>query len=133
MESKRTITLSVHQLVDFLLREGDIDNRVFNSDTMAMGTKIHASYQKKQGEKYLSEVALRETFCFEGVDVTLEGRADGIIIGGGYPIIDEIKTTVADLNLFYSQQKNWHFAQAKCYALMYCHKMDLDKAGVRLT
>lgn len=133
MESKRTITLSVHQLVDFLLREGDIDNRVFNSDTMAMGTKIHASYQKKQGEKYLSEVALRETFSFGEVDVVLEGRADGIIIGGGYPIIDEIKTTVADLNEFYKEQKNWHFAQAKCYALMYCHKMELDKAGVRLT
>lgn len=133
MESKRTITLSVHQLVDFLLREGDIDNRVFNSDTMAMGTKIHASYQKKQGEKYLSEVALRETFSFGEVDVVLEGRADGIIIGGGYPIIDEIKTTVADLNEFYKEQKNWHFAQAKCYALMYCHKMELEKAGVRLT
>ncbi|MCQ2773039.1 MAG: hypothetical protein MJ238_07210, partial [Bacilli bacterium] len=133
MEEKRKLTLSVHQLVDFLLREGDIDNRVFNSDTMAMGTKIHAAYQKKQGEKYLSEVALRETFCFEEVDVVLEGRADGIIIGGEYPIIDEIKSTVADLNYFYKEQKNWHYAQAKCYALMYCHKEGATKAGVRLT
>jgi hypothetical protein len=29
----------------------------------------------------------------EGV-IALEGRADGIIVGGDFPIIDEIKSTV---------------------------------------
>ena len=45
----KTLTLSVHQLVDFLLRTGDIDNRVFNRSSMTEGTRIHADYQAKQG------------------------------------------------------------------------------------
>ncbi len=133
MAEIRDLTLSVHQLVDFLLREGDIDNRVYNSDTMAMGSKIHAAFQHKQGNEYLSEVYLKETFLREDAKVTIEGRADGIIIGQKYPIIDEIKSTVAPLDVFYNEQKEWHLAQAKCYALMYCHDKKLDKAVVRLT
>ena len=56
------IKLSVHQLVDFLLRTGDIDSRVFNNNTMLAGTKIHASYQSKQNNMYLSEVQLSYDF-----------------------------------------------------------------------
>ena len=60
MEKK--LNLSVHQLVDFLLRTGDIDNRIFNKSTMAEGTRIHSFYQNKQGRNYLSEYYLKETF-----------------------------------------------------------------------
>ena len=48
------LKLSVHQLVDFLLRTGDIDNRVYNKASMLEGTKIHAIYQKKQSFAYLA-------------------------------------------------------------------------------
>ena len=43
---EHNIKLSVHQLVDFLLRRGDIDTRVFNQETMAEGTRIHLRYQQ---------------------------------------------------------------------------------------
>ena len=49
------LKLSVHQLVDFLLRTGDIDTRVFNKTTMSMGTKMHSYYQQKQNNEYLSD------------------------------------------------------------------------------
>mgnify|MGYP003337671605 CR=1 FL=1 len=52
--------LSVHQLVDFLLRVGDIDNRVFNKATMNEGSRLHAYYQMKMGEFYISEYYLKE-------------------------------------------------------------------------
>ena len=54
----QVIELSVHQLVDFVLRKGDIDNRFFNQETMLEGTRLHAIYQSKQGESYLKEVPL---------------------------------------------------------------------------
>lgn len=127
------LTLSVHELVDFLLRQGDIDNRIYNMDTMLMGSKIHASFQKKQGNEYLSEVPLISTFICPLGEVTLEGRADGIILGGPFPIIDEIKSTVAPLEVFYEEQKEWHMGQAKCYALMYLLEQHIDKAAIRLT
>lgn len=129
----RYLNLSVHELVDLLLREGDIDNRVYNFETMQLGSKIHASFQEKQGNSYLSEVQLSETFSRPGAEVTLSGRADGIIVGGPFPIIDEIKSSVLPLEKFYKEQKNWHLGQAECYALMYLHENKLEKAGVRLT
>ncbi len=127
------LSLSVHELVDPLLRKGDIDSRIYNDETMALGSKIHASFQKKQGKEYLSEVPLSETFLRPLGTIALEGRADGIIEGGEYPIIDEIKSTVAPLEEFYETQKEWHYGQAYCYALMYGHAYKKDKMGVRIT
>ena len=40
----KEIVLSVHGLVDFLLRRGDIDNRIYNSNAMSEGTRIHLRY-----------------------------------------------------------------------------------------
>ena len=130
---KRNLTLSVHQLVDFLLRSGDIDDRVYNYETMAMGSLLHSSFQSAQGKDYLSEVALEETIERPEGTIHLSGRADGIIVGGPYPIIDEIKSTVAPLEEFYEQQKEWHFAQALCYAYMYLHENGGEKASVQIT
>lgn len=127
------LTLSVHELVDFLLRQGDIDNRIYNQETMLLGSKIHASFQNKQGNEYLSEVPLKEVFTRPLGVVTLEGRADGIIIGGPFPIIDEIKSTVAPLEVFYNEQKEWHLGQAKCYGLMYLLASNLTRCAIRLT
>ena len=132
-KEKQYLTLSVHDLVDFLLRKGDIDNRVYNQETMMVGTKIHAAFQKKQGNEYLSEVVLKETFDRPLGVINLEGRADGIIIGGPFPIVDEIKSSVLPLDVFYEQQEEWHKAQAMCYALMYAHENGCEKMGIRLT
>lgn len=129
----KSLNLSVHQLVDFLLRRGDIDNRVYNKTTMQEGSRIHAIYQSKQGPTYLSEHVLGETFFVDEFSVHLDGRADGIIIGKNLSIIDEIKSTIDDLEHFHQDQEEWHLGQAKCYALMYAHEANLNKIGIRLT
>ena len=59
------LVLSVHQLVDFLLRTGDIDNRVYNQETMNEGSRLHSLHQRKQGSHYMAEYPLRERFKFE--------------------------------------------------------------------
>ncbi len=129
----KKITLSVHGLVDFVLRTGDIDNRVFNLETMTRGTQIHAYYQAKQNAQYLAEQYLDTDFTFDDLTVRLHGRVDGIIINGDDVIIEEIKTTNSDLNTFATNHKAWHLGQAECYALMYCLKNNRDKIGVQLT
>ena len=75
----KDMTLSVHQLVDFLLRSGDIDNRVFNRSSMNEGSRLHSVYQSKQSKNYMSEYALTVPLNVDGINITLEGRADGII------------------------------------------------------
>lgn len=127
------LNLSVHDVVDFLLRKGDIDNRVYNDETMAKGNILHASFQKSQGKDYLSEVPLEATFVRPKGTIHLQGRADGIILGGPHPVIDEIKSTVAPLESFYALQKEWHFGQAYCYAYMYGEQKGEKELGIRLT
>lgn len=127
------MTLSVHQLVDFLLRSGDIDNRVFNASSMQEGSRIHSSYQESQGSDYYSEYPLRQILLVNGVTFTLEGRADGIIKkkSGDY-MIDEIKSTVEELEIFRSENLEWHLGQAKCYAFMFAKEQNLDHIDIRL-
>ena len=128
-----SLELSVHQLVDFLLRKGDIDNRVFNRSSMNEGTLLHALYQSKQGKDYISEYPLKMNFVIDEVEITLQGRADGIIQRGDEYILDEIKTTVIDLKEFKDENIEWHLGQAKCYAYMFAKEKDLDTISIKLT
>ena len=130
----KSLELSVHQLVDFLLRTGDIDSRVFNRSSMTEGSRLHSSYQSKQGSNYISEYPLKQIFVVDDIEVMLQGRADGIIKKSEKEyIIDEIKTTIADLKEFRDSNFEWHIGQAKCYAYMFAKALGLETIGVRLT
>lgn len=130
---RKKLVLSIHGLVDFVLRTGDIDNRIFNNASMSEGSRIHLRYQKMQSGEYLSEVPLQGNIECDDYIVTLIGRADGIIIGGQRIIIDEIKSTVAPLEEFYEEQGKWHLGQAICYAYLYALENNNDEIEVRLT
>lgn len=129
----KSLTLSVHQLVDFLLRSGDIDSRVFNRASMTEGSKIHSWYQAKQEKGYISEYPLKTEIIIDEVNITLQGRADGIIHKNDKYIIDEVKSTVIDLSEFYTKNASWHLGQAICYAYMFAKEQKLGEMGIRLT
>ena len=130
----KSLRLSVHQLVDFLLRSGDIDNRVFNRSSMNEGSRLHSVYQSKQSKNYMSEYPLAVSLSVDEIDILLEGRADGVIkrSDGSY-VIDEIKTTVEELKTFHVDNLEWHLGQAKCYAYMFAKLNDLEFIGIKLT
>ena len=75
------IRVSVRQLVEFILREGDIDNRrTGGSDTaMQEGSRIHRLIQRRMGSDYHAEVPLKLIWDTEEYQIIVEGRADGII------------------------------------------------------
>ena len=61
MEEK-IIRISVRSLVEFILREGDIDNRIsagMEKDAMMMGSRLHRKIQRRMGSDYHAEVALK--------------------------------------------------------------------------
>lgn len=128
----KQIELSVHELVDFVLRKGDIDSRSFNSMTMQEGTRIHNIYQSKQGSNYLKEYPLKGIFSYEDSLIYLSGRSDGIILEE-VPIIEEIKSTNCDLNSFFKENEEWHLGQAICYGYLYAIEKGLAKVKIRLT
>jgi DNA excision repair protein ERCC-2 len=130
----KTISLSVHDFVDLILRKGDIDNRVFNTLSMNEGTRLHAWYQSKQGEDYSPEYYLSYDFVKDGFRLQISGRADGIILHGEDNVtVDEIKTTNTDIDEFYEAQKAWHLGQAQVYAYMYLKLHSLENIKVQLT
>lgn len=129
----KVINLSVHDIVDALLRSGSIDNRIFNSQTMEEGSKVHRNFQNAQDETYHPEYYLETIYSQGDIILDIDGRADGLITTPDGYIIDEIKSTVSDLKRFKEQNYPWHQGQAKMYAWMFCRERKINSIRVRLT
>lgn len=126
--------LSVHSLVDLVLRCGDIDNRYVDSSAMYEGAAAHRKIQKSMGEEYRSEVTLKLVVEIDGQPIQLQGRADGIFTEENELYIDEIKTTTLPLEQL-RRQESMHLGQAKCYAYLLLHTMECppERIGIQLT
>lgn len=82
-ETRTVIKISVRNLVEFILREGDIDNRMgrgASAEAMQEGSRIHRKIQRRKGSDYHAEVPLKIVLTEENYDLVIEGRADGIQI-----------------------------------------------------
>ena len=133
------IKVSVRNLVEFILRSGDIDNRQAGGmqvEAMRRGSQIHRKLQKKAGPLYHAEVPLKIEFQEENYAISIEGRADGIILkeDGTEPdaVIDEIKGVYADISHM-AEPVPVHLAQAKCYAWIFAQQNEKKQMGVRMT
>ncbi len=130
---KKEIKVSVRNLVEFLLRTGDIDSSFFRVNRAAEGTRIHKKIQKAQKEDYRSEVTLKYNIEYDEFVLAIEGRADGIIESNDGITIDEIKSTMSPLEMIDENYSEVHWAQAKCYAYIYASLNNIENINVRLT
>lgn len=127
--------ISVHTIIDFILRCGDIDNRFYDSAAKFRGSAAHRKIQQETGANYKKEVSLKLETTIAEIPVLIQGRADGIITDpDGNITIDEIKTTTLPLDYIYNQHE-LHFGQAMCYAYMYIKNLEkpLESITVQLT
>lgn len=133
-KENREITVSVRRLVEFILRNGDIDNhhQAGSENAMLEGSRIHRMIQKRMGSEYQAEVSLKGRFPAQGYELVVEGRADGIVDMPGKVMIDEIKGTYRDLNHL-KRPDLLHVAQAKCYAYLYALQKGHKELQVRIT
>lgn len=151
---KGVIKISVRDLVEFILREGDIDNRrgrAASPEAMQEGSRIHRKIQKNMGSNYHSEVPLKIVLEEEEYSLVVEGRADGILIEssereidfsdnfnhieaeeGMKVTIDEIKGIYRKLELL-EEPIGVHRAQAMCYAYIYAAQHGLKQIDVQMT
>lgn len=129
------VRISVRNLVEFLMRSGDIDNRISRGlqlNAMQEGTRIHKKLQRAMGSSYQAEVPLRLDVGTERYVLTIEGRADGIFEWDGMICIDEIKGVYRDVDEMEAPVPV-HLAQAKCYAYIHALQQALDPIGVQMT
>ena len=136
---KKEVRVSVRNLVEFILRNGDIDQKsgaISDVDAMQAGSRAHRKLQKQSGSNYHAEVALkRRVSVDEMLDVLVEGRADGIIknpLDERDIMIDEIKGTFTKLEKF-EEPDLLHVAQVDCYACIYAKQHNLETIKVRVT
>lgn len=130
----------MRNLVEFILREGSIDNRKGagpDKDAMLMGGRIHRKIQRKMGAEYQAEVSLKIQIPCGDFLLQIEGRADGIIVKNGSDgktevTVDEIKGVLRDVS-FIENPVNVHLAQAKCYAYIYALQHEIDEISVQMT
>jgi len=157
------IRISVRQLVEFLLRAGDLDNRSGGSseELMQLGSRMHRKLQKEAGGDYRAEVPLTLTWPLGELSVRLEGRADGIYTAKNAArdlktsenaeVTENLKAsadagesgtevwTIDEIKTTYRNLRSLrapqpvHLAQAKCYAYMYALQEELELVQVRMT
>ena len=138
---KAQINISVRNLVEFLLREGDIDDRKGSVDpfeAMQAGSRIHRKIQNSMGPFYSAEVPLKFQIEYDDYSLGLEGRADGLVLDrdeNGKVIaatVDEIKGMYMDVMTF-EKPVLVHEAQAKCYAYIVANEYQLANIEVQMT
>lgn len=129
------IKISVRNLVEFIMRSGDIDNRhgrAAQKEAMQEGSRIHRKIQRRMGADYQSEVPLKIEVARERYVMIIEGRADGILTEPEGVVVDEIKGIFQDLSLLEAPVQV-HLAQAKCYAYIFALQQDLPGISVQMT
>ena len=138
---KAQINISVRNIVEFLLRQGDIDNRKGSVDpfeAMNEGSRIHRKIQGSMGPFYRAEVPLKFHIEYEDYILGLEGRADGVVLNRDAEgnvtsaLVDEIKGMYMDVMSF-ERPVLVHEAQAKCYAYILANEYSLKEIEVQLT
>ena len=154
--------ISVRNLVEFIFRAGDIDNRVgklASAEAMMEGSRIHRKIQKSMDASYQAEVPLKIEWKANDYILVVEGRADGIAYGKFQPdlpsakepelqqkncfaeemspeeelsFIDEIKGVYRNVAAM-ERPVYVHKAQAMCYAYIYAKQNRLERIGVQMT
>ncbi|MEG0988853.1 MAG: ATP-dependent DNA helicase [Clostridium sp.] len=131
----KTIRVSVRNLVEFVLRSGDIDNRHTSGsqqEAMQAGSRLHRKIQKSMGADYRAEVSLNYRIEEAGFEFLIEGRADGIIDHGTDITIDEIKGVYMNLSSM-EEPVEIHLAQAMCYGYFYGSERKISEITLQIT
>lgn len=131
---KPIVRISVRNLVEFILRNGDLVSGSGTSDKEAMlkGSRLHRKIQKQMGSHYQPEVSLKKDTEYADLILRVEGRADGVFLQDEQFCIDEIKGVYKKLELM-EEPVLVHRAQALCYAWIYLDAHDLEKIDIQMT
>lgn len=134
MEKPR-VRISVRNLVEFILRSGDLDNSSGTSgdkEAMLKGGRLHRKIQRSMKGDYQAEVSLKKESEYDDVVIQVEGRADGIFTEDGAVYIDEIKGTYGNVQAM-DMPIPVHRAQAMCYGMIWGEKEGISEIHIQMT
>ncbi len=121
-------SVSIGEMVQLVLRSGDIDSRASAGGRMEEGQKVHRLLQSAYDEGWEKEVPFKKTFEAQGIQI--QGRADGVF---ERRLIHEIKSTRRSLADWDTDGLEIHWAQAMCYAYLLAEAEGLEEVEILLT
>ena len=129
----KNIKITAKEMVEFIYSGGDLTSE-FKSNKRAMqGIEAHAFLQGQYKEEDKKEVKVETLYEHDEYSFYITGRMDGLLLENGKYVIEEIKSTLTDLNIIDIDTRPEHLSQAKMYAYLYCLKNDIKSINVRLT
>ncbi|MFZ5351602.1 MAG: ATP-dependent DNA helicase [Bacillota bacterium] len=136
--ASKTIKISVRDLIENTMRSGSINSVFMCSNKAIQGIRAHQKLQKgfkddlPDGAELFTEYAFDHVLNYNGFDFHIDGRIDGIVRNLDMTIIKEIKSTNLALDEISVDSSHPHYAQAACYAYIYCAQNSIDSAVVQL-
>lgn len=122
--AERITRVSVRTMVEFVLREEDLQPGGSDTARMLEGSTAHRARQREAAEvqeAYESEVSLSLDGTYEGFPLRVGGRADGVYRREGSWVVEEIKLSYTQR----MQEEAVHMAQCACYGHILCKTRSL--------
>ncbi len=129
----KTIQISVREIAELLYGSGNITSERALAIRAEEGTEIHQYWQGRYGDFDQKEVYVKTALERDGFALEILGRIDGLVTRDDTLVIEEIKSTHADLDAIDETSHPAHLAQAKLYAYMYCLEKTLPRIRIDLT
>lgn len=122
-------TVSVRDLVEFVLRSGDLarDRQFIGSDRAMAGIRGHQKIQRLRPAGYQTEVPVEHTIDAGDFVLRIRGRIDGLLVTADEVLLEEIKTVQGEWD---RKADPLHWAQARFYG--YIHTESHSLAGLTL-
>src|ERR1035438_2640059 len=116
--SKPRHTISVRDLVEFVLRQGDLggEREFVGSDRALAGIRGHQKIQRSRPTGYLTELPVEYRMDTDEFTLHIRGRIDGLLLNSGHVLLEEIKTVQGTWD---HEPDPLHWAQAKFYAFIH--------------
>lgn len=128
----RVYNVSVRQLVEFVLRRGDLSsgNRVPQRFRAWQGIQSHRKLQRSRPEGYEAEVPLTHEVPDSEFLMRISGRIDGVWKQENNLLLEEIKSVTRSWNHIADPL---HWAQIKLYGFIYANQNALEKIDLQLS
>ncbi len=129
---KRKLKIAVRDLVHHTLRAGDLVFEFLGSPRPAEAIRAHQAIQHSRPQSYQAEVPISYNIETDQFSLTIGGRIDGVFTEPEGVVIEEIKTTVRNLEYIEQNEEPLHWGQVKIYAYMYAAQLGLDQIDAQL-
>lgn len=128
-----TKTIAVKELAYFVCQSGNLTTEFFSNRDLEAGKRAHEYHQSHYNEKSKKEVYIKSEITHQNQTYILHGFIDGVLNIKDKIIIEEIKSTLLDLDEITLDYHTEHLAQLKIYAYLYAINNNLRDVNIRLT